>query len=217
MHLKRNKIEKFWPIPKKGTKYMAVATHNKKQAIPLLIILRDILKIAENKKEIKRLLNTGQILVNNKKIKDTNFPISLFDIITIPALKKNFKAVLSENKKIILKEVSDKEAEIKIYKVIGKRILKNKKTQLNLSQGKNIFSNEKVNIKDSVVINLKDNKMMKILSLKKGGLVFVLKGKHSGIIGKLENITLEGNKQIAEISKGKDKIKVWSKNLMVIE
>ncbi len=217
MYLKRNKIGKFWPIPKKGTKYVAVATHNKKESIPLIIVMRDILKITENKKELKRVINQKKILINHKVIREINFPVSLFDIISLPNFKKNYRAVFSAYRKIIFKEISDKEAETKIFKIIGKKTLKNKKIQLNFSQGRNIISSEKANVKDSAVINLKDDKIIRILALKKGANIFVLKGRHSGTKGKIEDIKLEGNKQIAEISKGKEKIKVWIKNLMVVE
>ena len=43
MYLKRHKIGKFWPVPRKGTKYLAVATHNKNDAIPLVVVVRDVL------------------------------------------------------------------------------------------------------------------------------------------------------------------------------
>src|SRR3989344_4613496 len=99
MHLKRNKIGNFWPIPRKGNKYLAVASHNKNESIPLSVILRDILKLVKNKKELKRVLNEKQILINHKQIKETNYPVGLFDILTIG--KKNYKVVLSENKKMI--------------------------------------------------------------------------------------------------------------------
>ena len=42
MYLKRNCIGKFWPVPRKGTKYQAVATHDKNESIPLIVVARDI-------------------------------------------------------------------------------------------------------------------------------------------------------------------------------
>ena len=71
-HLKRQGIGKFWPIKRKGTAYLAVATHNQKESIPLVVVLRDVLKIVKNKKELKRALNDKQILINQKEIRETN-------------------------------------------------------------------------------------------------------------------------------------------------
>ena len=64
-HLKRQKIPKTWPIYRKGTKYIAMPTHNISNSIPLLVILRDILKIAKNRKEVKRAINSRFLLLNN--------------------------------------------------------------------------------------------------------------------------------------------------------
>jgi len=216
-YLKRQKIGKFWPVPRKGTKYLAVATHNKKESIPLVVVLRDVLKFVRNKKELKRLLNEKQVLINHKEIRETNYPVCLFDIISFPEIKKNYKVGLSEHKKMIFEEVSDKESETKIYKVINRKILPKGKIQLNLIQGKNIITDEKVKIGGSVVLNLKDNKIAKIISLEKDRIAFALKGEHTGSSGKIIDIMERGGKKIAKIeSKGK-RINVWTKNIIVVE
>ncbi len=216
-YLKRQKIGKFWPVPRKGTKYLAVATHNKKESIPLVVVLREVLKFVRNKKELKRLLNEKQIMINHKEIRETNYPVCLFDIISFPEIKKNYKVSLSEHKKMIFEEVSDKESETKIYKVINRKILPKGKIQLNLIQGKNIITDEKVKIGDSVVLNLKENKIVKTIPLEKGGTAFALKGKHTGSSGKIIDIMERGGKKIAKIeSKGK-RINVWTKNIIVVE
>jgi len=217
MHLKRNKNPKFWPIPRKGTKYLALANHNQRESLPLLIILRNILKLARNKKELKKILNEEQIQVNYKKIKETNFPVGLFDIINIPTIKKNYQINLSENKKIILKEISDKEAETKIFKIKNKKILSKNQVQLNFIGGKNLISDKKVLVGESIVLKLKDNKIIKIIPFKKGEKILVIKGKHQGCSGIINQIECLGNKKIAEIISNKKKLNVWDKNLIMIE
>ncbi len=217
MYLKRNKIEKFWPIPRKGTKYVAAPAHNQKHAISLIVVMRDILKILKTKKELKKVINEKQILVNNKIIREINYPICLFDKISIPNFKKNYRATLSKHKKIIFEEISDKEAETKIFKVIGKKILGSKKLQLNLLHGKNLLTKEDVNTEDSVVFNFKENKIAKVLSMKKGQEVLVTKGKHAGHKGKIEDIILRGGKKLIKIDSEKEKINVWIKNVIAAE
>ncbi|MBD3252460.1 hypothetical protein GF386_01895, partial [Candidatus Pacearchaeota archaeon] len=105
MHLKRNKIEKFWPIPRKGTKYLAIPKHNHKDSIPLIIIMRDLLGLVRNKKELKKIINEKKIKINNKEIRETNYPVSLFDVLSLESIGKNYKAILSENKKMFFHEV----------------------------------------------------------------------------------------------------------------
>jgi len=217
MHLKRHKIGKFWPVPRKGTKYLAVATHNKNDAIPLVVIVRDVLKLVKNKKELQRIINERRIQINHKEIRETNYPVCLFDVINLPDIKKNYRAMLSTNKKMIFEEIPDEEAKTKIFKVISKKTLSNKKMQLNLIHGKNIISNEKVKTGDSVVLNLKDNKILKIIPMKEGRNVFVIKGKHAGHQGKIQEIMDRGGKSIAKITSDEGKVNVWIKNIIVTE
>ena len=216
-HLKRQGIGKFWPIPRKGTKYLAVSTHNQKESIPLVVVMRDILKFVRNKKELKRILNEKQVFINHKQIKETNYPVCLFDVISFPKIKKNYRASLSKNKKMILEEISDKDAETKVYKIINKKILPKGKLQLNLMQGKNIISDKKVNIGDSVVLNLKNDEIVKAIPLEKGRRVFALRGKHAGSSGKVVDIMERGGKKIAKILVDDKRINVWTKNIIAVE
>lgn len=216
-HTNRQNIGKFWPIPRKGTKYLAVAKHNKNESIPLVVVARDVLKIIRNKKELQRLINEKRIKINHKEIRETNYPICLFDVINLVDIKNNYRATFSENKKMIFEKISDKESETKIFKVINKKILSGKRVQLNLMHGKNIISKEKVKTGDSLLLNLKDNKIIEIITMEKGKNIFVIKGKHIGQKGKIDDILERGGKTIAKIISSKGKINVWIKNIIVVE
>ena len=50
-HLKRQNISKNWPIARKGNTF--VVKPLSKKGIPLLIVLRDLLKIAQTREEVK--------------------------------------------------------------------------------------------------------------------------------------------------------------------
>jgi small subunit ribosomal protein S4e len=217
MHLKRKTVENFWSIPRKGTKYVAVPNHNQREALPFVVVMRDMLKLVRNTKELKKLIQEKQIQINHKIIHETNYPISIFDVLSLPATKKNYKAILSENKKLILEEVSEKDSNVKIFKVLNKKILSGKKTQLNLMHGKNIISKDKVNTGDSISFDLKDNKVLKIIPMEKGREAFVLKGKHAGMSGKINEIVERGGKKIAKIATKDDKLNVWVENIIVME
>jgi small subunit ribosomal protein S4e len=216
-HINRQNIGKFWPIPRKGTKYLAVASYNKYGSIPLVVVARDILKIVRNKKELKRLINEKRIKINHKEIRETNYPVCLFDVINLIDIKKNYRATFSENKKMIFEEISDKESETKIFKIFNKKILSGNRVQFNLMYGKNIISKEKANTGDSILLNLKENKIIKIIKMEKGEKTFVVKGKHAGEKGKIEDIMQRGGKTIVKIISDKGKINVWIKNMIVVE
>ena len=215
MYLKRNKIGKSWPVARKGTKYLAVSSHNQSSSIPLIVVMREVLDLVKTKKELKKIINEKKVMVNGKKIKKTNYPIGLFDVISINILNKNFRSSL-DNRKIVFEEISDKQAETKTIKIMGKKILGKDKIQLNLSDGRNILTKEKADVGDSVVFNFKQNKIEKIIKMEKGKKGFVVKGKHIGVKGKIEDIIERGGKKIAEIKDDK-KINVWIKNVIVME
>ncbi len=225
-HLKRQKIPKNWPIHRKGTKY--VVTPNFK-GLAILIILRDILKLAQNRKEVKRALHAKHILLNGKIVKDEKNSALLFDVITNVPAKENYRIELSDKGKFKVEKVS--EASNKIAKIMNKKTLKGKKTQLNLSDGRNVLSEIKCSVGDSVLISFKDNKIEKCLGMKEKAKVIVIAGKHAGETGIIKSIKprrkmaglsvdekeipKEGTRTSNEAS-GKE-VNVLIKQLMVVE
>lgn len=217
MYLKRNKFDKSWPLPRKGNKYLAISKHNQRDSIPLIIVMRDLLKLVKTKKELRKIMHEKQVKINNKEIRETNYPIGLFDVLTLPTIGKNFKALLSENKKIIFKEISEKEAETKIFKISDKKILGENRVQINFFHGRNIITKEKAKVGDSILFNLKENKIEKIIPMEKGKNAVVIKGAHAGKTGKIEEIIARGGKSLAKITADKEKLNVWIKNIVVVD
>ncbi|MFC1710652.1 hypothetical protein ACFLZJ_00640 [Nanoarchaeota archaeon] len=144
MHLKRHKVPKNWPIPRKGTTFVVRPSSDIEKGIPILIILRDILKISQTRKEVKKSLFAKHILLNQKVVRNEKNNALLFDTITIIPSKKNYRLSLSEKGKFKLEEIKNNESASKIVKIVDKKILKGKKIQLNLSDGKNFISDLKM-------------------------------------------------------------------------
>ena len=197
MHIKKTKMPKSWPIARKGRgrRFIAVPSHANDRGITILYILRDILRIAATRKEAKKILFQGDITINNKVRKDDTFPVQVFDTISLTKGNMHYRLEIV-NKKFELKEISSQEAEQKIVKIKGKKILKQNKVQMNLEDGNNILSTEKFNVGDSIILNTKTDKIVKVLKLQKGAKVEIVLGKHAGIKGEL--IELE------ELKRGKD-------------
>lgn len=216
MHVKRNEMPKAWPMPRKGNTFIARAEHAKGQGIPLVFILRDILKLAKTKKEVRFFLLKGDVKVNNRVRKSEKFPLQVFDTISIEKISKNYKLVI-QNKKFKLEEVSGKEANKKIVKIIGKKILANKKIQINLEDGTNYLYGKEFSIGDSAVVETKKNEIEAILPLKKGANIEVISGKHAGEKGKLEDITSLSRTKKYTIKLKDKEVELPLKTLLVIE
>ena len=91
MHIKRKTIGNFMPVPRTGTKYMAVPGHNQRDSMSLILVMRDILKLVKTKKELKKVLNEKKVLVNGKIVNETNYPLSLYDVLGLPSAKKYYR------------------------------------------------------------------------------------------------------------------------------
>lgn len=216
MHIKRKTIPNSWPVPKTGTKYLAVPSHSRHEAVSLIMAMRDMLKFVKNKKEIKKILNEKALAVNGRKVSDMHYPVVLFDTLSILPVKKHYRLVLA-NKRFVFEEISEKESKIRIYKVIGKKILGGKKVQLNLNEGKNLLSPEKIEVGDFVEVDNAANRIQKIIPLKKDVEVVAIKGKHIGKRGKIKEIAQVGGDFVAKVACKDGEINANIKNLFVVE
>src|SRR3989339_862043 len=95
-HLKRQEAPKNWPIPRKGSTFVI---KNNSNGIPLLILLRDVMKIAQDRKEVKQAIHKKHLLICGKPVINEKKSLEHFDILTLVPSKKNYRLVLSEKGK----------------------------------------------------------------------------------------------------------------------
>lgn len=213
-HLKRAHTPTLWPITRKGTTFVVRPRFSFEKGVPLLIFLRDMAGIVQNRKELKKAIHNKHVLVNHRPVRDERMGVMLFDVVTLVPSKTHLRLTLGENKKFALEEISEKESKEKITKVANRRLLKGKKTQLNLYDGQNILSEEKCKTHDSVLLDLEKRKVQKVLSLRKGASVIAIAGKHTGAKGKIDS--LDEVHKMAAVDKGKEKVNVLIEQLMVV-
>ncbi|PIN93539.1 hypothetical protein COU54_02560 [Candidatus Pacearchaeota archaeon CG10_big_fil_rev_8_21_14_0_10_31_24] len=182
MHQTRQQTTTRLPISRKGTKYIVRALDHHNNAVPVLMALRDMLKVARTAKEVNEMLKDKLIKVNNIIVTDNRHSIKLFNVLQAD---KAYFLTLSFNGKYIFEETKD--SSIRLCKVINKTILKNKITQINFHDGTNMLTKDKLNVGDSVYID-NSRKIKKIISLTKGAEVLVIAGKYSGTRGKISEI-----------------------------
>jgi len=164
--------------------------HALEYGLALGMILRDNLKLAQTMGEIRKIILSNDILVDGKKQKDYRYNVGLFDVISIPHLKKHYRISLDNKGRLVVIEIPVSESSTKICKVVGKKVLAGGKIQLNLHDGKNLSGQIKARVGDSLVLNLPDLKVKEVLELQKGAAIFLIKGKHSGDLGVLESLSL---------------------------
>lgn len=212
-HLKRHGMPKNWPIKKKGTTF--VVKPLSKRGIPLLMVLRNLLKVAQTRKEVKKAIHQKLLLINNRKVKNEKIGMTLFDTLSLLPSKTHYKLTLSKKGKYELEKINDKESNKKVAKVVDKKILKKKKIQLNLNDGLNFISNVKCNTNDSVLINFKDKKIEKCIPLKEKANIIIFAGKHAGERGQIEEI--EKDRKMVKVNIGSEMLNILVKQIMVVE
>lgn len=210
-HQKRQAVPKSWPVPRKGTKFVIRKNSN---GVPILVVLRDMLQLAQNRKEVKAAIHKKDLLICGKEVDDEKKSMELLDVLTIVPAKKSYRLTLSEKGKFTLVEIADKEANEKVAKVIGKKVLAGKKTQINLLDGRNYLSDIDCKVNDSVIVDLKKNEVKKVLPLKEKAEVLIFGGKHAGFTGKITKLIPEY--KMAEVKTEEKTFNALIKQLMII-
>ena len=221
MKLKRLLAPKFWRIARKHFTWAISpipGPHRKFECIPLGVILRDILKLAETRKEAKKIVKRGEILVDQRVRKEIGFPVGVFDTISIPRIKKHYRVVPFSNG-LKLVEIDENESKVKVCKIVNKSKVKKGKIQLHLNDGRNILLEENgFKTGDSLLIELPSQKILKHIKLEKGNLAMVVKGSNIGKIVRIKEIIPGKFKQPSKViceHEGKT-IEILKEHLVVI-
>ena len=191
-HLKRYKAPKSWPIhPKEDTWTVkpAPGSHAIEDSLPLLVIIRDILGLADNSREAKRIINTGNVLIDGRAVKDYKFPVGFMDVLTIPKTEENYRILLDTKGRLTLHPITAEDATYKLAKIVNKSTIKGGKTQLNLHDGRNVLVDEDVYAgQDVVCVGIPEQEIKENFKFDEGVVVLVTGGKHTGELGTVSEI-----------------------------
>ena len=194
--MKRLAAPRTWPIARKsGERWVSKAlpgAHKQGQCVPILIALRDMLKLASDAREVRRILHNNEVLVNNTRVKKLRFGIGLFDVLSIKKLNKHYRVVLTQKNKLALVEIKGTETNTIPLKVKSRTTLRGGKIQANFTNGWNLVSKSKYTAGNTVLFDLAKKKVGKELKLKKGSVVVVSAGKYVGRLAKIESLKSEG-------------------------
>jgi len=162
-------------------------THKKEESISTGVLLRDVLGTAGSAREVKKILQSGGLLVDGKKITEAKFPIGIMDIISEPAEKKTYRMSLS-GPKLVRREVKAEAAGLKYLKVTGKSIVKGGKTCVSFHDGRNYLGDKHISTGDTCVFSVPGFKLITHIKLAPGAQCLVMKGKHMGEVATLSKI-----------------------------
>ncbi|MCI4368814.1 MAG: 30S ribosomal protein S4e [Thermoplasmata archaeon] len=197
--LKRRAAPRSWMIPRKGTKWVkrpAPGPHAQDQSIPLLLVLRDIRKLAKSAREARILLKDGKVKVDGKVTRDLSRGLGLMDTISFGApLNEHFRILKDKLGRLSLQSIPEREASIKLGRVRFKHAVTGGKVEVTLHDGRNLLvaPDSAWRVGDSVKLELPTQKVIGHLALAPGQLAYVSGGTHVGEIARVDHVEVRNS------------------------
>lgn len=209
-HLKRLAAPVAWGLEKSGGVFatrMRSGPHCKALAVPLNYIVSRFIGIAKNSREVAYVLNEGHISVNGRVVKDRKAPVGLFDVITIKKTNTHYRLVLNINRKFKIQKITSESANFRITKVRAKDV-EETVPYIRTIDGFNFrFVDPAVGLNDTVLVDIRTNKVVDFLRFESGKIAFVFGGSNAGRAGVIKRVeTLPNGKMFIYLSdaRGKD-------------
>jgi small subunit ribosomal protein S4e len=196
--MKRKPAPRFWPIHRKELFWIvkpSCGSHSQESCLSLTLVLRDMLGIAQTRRESKLILAQGKVQVDGKVVRKDDFPVGLMDVISMPDANKYYR-VMPSNKGLVLSPISKEEANFKLVRVEDKTTARNG-VQIALHDGSNMFIKvadpkhpEEVTYSSFDILKMTFPEKQVILSLKtkEGNLAVITGGKNIGKQGRIVEI-----------------------------
>ena len=189
--LKRQMAPKYWGITRKDKRFVITVrpgAHAKSQSIPTAVLLRDTLKKVTTLREAKSVIYDGKISVDGITRKSLHHSIGLMDVITLDGTTDIYRLVPKDGKLLKPLKIESTEKSKKLVKVTSKVTIKGGKTQLGFHDGRSLITDVNVNVNDSCLIQIPEQKILDVIKLEKNSQVIVIKGVNAGKIGYVDKI-----------------------------
>jgi small subunit ribosomal protein S4e len=196
--LKRKPAPAFWPIHRKDLPWIvkpSSGSHSLHESLPLTLVLRDMLGVAQTRKEAILILQQGKLQVDGKIIKRSDFPVGLMDVISMPEANKQYR-VMPSHKGLVLAPISKEEANTKLVRVEDKTTVTNG-IQIALHDGSNLLvkvadpkNPKEVTYEtfDTLKMTFPEKEVTLTLKTKEGNLAIITGGKNIGKQGRIMEI-----------------------------
>ena len=189
--LKRQMAPLFWGINRKNKRFAITVrpgSHPKNSSIPTALLLRDVLNVVTTLREAKSVIYNGKIIVDGIIRKSLHHSIGLMDVIELQGVSDIYRLVPTRGHTLQPIKIETDEKSKKLVKVTSKTTIKGKKTQLGFHDGRTIIAENDVNVGDSCLIQIPEQKILDVIKLEKDSLVIVTRGINTGQVGHVNSI-----------------------------
>jgi len=194
-HIKRMAAPKSWAVTRKTSHWITKPSpgpHGTQESMPLLAVVRDMLKLCDNSREARFIIGSRTISVDGKIVTDYKFPVGLMDVVTVLKTKQSFRMLIDYKAKLQLIPIDDSEKDWKLARVDDKKVVRKGKVQLNMHDGRCILlPKDQYSTGDVLKIELPSQKIMKAFKLDKGSIAFLVGGSHPGSVQIIESYQIK--------------------------
>lgn len=188
-HLKKLNAPRHWQLHKMEGKWAPRPTpgpHKLRECLPLLVLLRNRLKYAFTRAEVKSIMMQRLIQVDGKVRSDMNFPAGFMDVISIPKTGEFFRLLYDVKGRFAVHRIRKDEANYKLCRVTKVQTGEKGVPFISTHDGRTIrFPNPEIRKDDSVRVSL-DGKILDYIKFEIGNLVMVVGGRNLGRVGVIE-------------------------------
>lgn len=158
-------------------------------AVPLLVMVRDILGLCDIRREAKAIIRSRQIKVDNRVVTDIRFPVGLMDRLTLLTTKEHFHILVNRQGMLVPRPVPPSEAAWKLVRVEGKRTLRGGVYQINTHDGR-CFQMKVCRYRpgDVLKVSLPEQRVQGHVPFTKGAIAYIIGGGHVGECAHISSI-----------------------------
>ncbi len=219
--LKRQMAPLFWGITRKDKRFVITVrpgAHSKHFSIPSAVFLRDTIKIVSSLREAKAVIYGGKVSIDGVKRKSLHHGIGLMDVVELENVPDTYRLVPLDGAILKPIKIDESEKSKKLCRVVSKTSIKGGKTQIGFHDGRSLISDQKVNVGDTCMMQVPEQKILEVIKLEKGCQAIVIQGINAGQVGSVEEIK-EGTfmlPRIASIKLGERQIEIPTDIVMAV-
>ena len=168
--LKRQMAPMFWGISRKEKRFVITVkpgSHPKNTSIPTAVLLRDVLKKVKTLREAKSSIYGGKVKVDGVTQKSLHHSIGLMDTIELEGTTDMYRLAPKDGRILVPIKINAAEKSKKLVKVKSKTTIKGGKTQIGFHDGRSIITDTNVNVDDTCLLQIPEQKILETSSLKK--------------------------------------------------
>ena len=189
--LKRQMSPLFWKINRKDKRFVITVrpgSHPKNNSIPSAVLLRDTLNIVNTLREAKSSIYGGKVKVDGVIQKSLHHSIGLMDVVELENANDIYRLVPKNGQILFPIKINENEKSKKLVRVKSKTSIKGGRTQLGFHDGRTVITDTSVNVGDTCLLQIPEQKILDVIKFEKNSQVIIIKGTNAGRIGTINEI-----------------------------